>query len=73
MPSTSRPVLDEVSSVSHELSEAEYEANSSTETRMQPLLSRLALYLTRLQQLLTPGNFEQAVELLLQRVGYAGP
>ena len=63
-----RPVLDEVSSASYELTEAEYAANEVEDTWVQTLVAALAAYLGWLQPLLTPANYEQFTGLLLEKV-----
>lgn len=63
-----RPILDEVAQVPYELSDAEYAANEVEDTWVQSLLGRLGAYLTTLQPLLTPANFEQLVSHLLEKV-----
>ncbi|DBA99835.1 TPA: Golgi transport complex subunit 4, variant 2 [Trebouxia sp. C0004] len=63
-----RPILDEVAQVQYELSDAEYAANEVEDTWVQSLLGRLGGYLTTLQPLLTPANYEQLVSLLLEKV-----
>ena len=52
----------------YELSDAEYAANEVEDTWVQSLLGRLGAYLTTLQPLLTPANFEQLVSHLLEKV-----
>ena len=63
-----RPVLDEVSSVSYELSDAQFEARTGEDTWVNTLLTLLAMYLHWLQPLLTKSNFEHVVGLLLEKV-----
>eukprot|EP00891_Asterochloris_glomerata_P008941 jgi/Astpho2/8941/Aster-02621 len=63
-----RPVLDEVSSVSYELSDAQFEARAVEDTWVNTLLTLLALYLHWLQPLLTKSNFEHVVGLLLEKI-----
>lgn len=54
--------------MAYELSDAEYGANEVEDTWVQSLLGRLGAYLTTLQPLLTPANFEQLVSHLLEKV-----
>ena len=61
-------MLDEVSSVSYELSDAQFEARAVEDTWVSTLLTLLATYLHWLQPLLTKSNFEHAVGLLLEKV-----
>ena len=63
-----RPILDEVAVVAYELSDAEYGANEVEDTWVQSLLGRLGAYLSTLQPLLTPANYDQLVSLLLEKV-----
>ena len=63
-----RPILDEVGQQTYELSDAEYAANEVEDTWVQGLLGGLGAYLTTLQPLLTPANFQQLVSLLLEKV-----
>ena len=54
--------------MSYELSDAEYAANEVEDTWVQGLLAGLGAYLSTLQPLLTPANYEQLVSLLLEKV-----
>lgn len=63
-----RHVLDAVASVGYELSEAEYAANEVGDTWVQQLLAALHAAVQWLQPLLTPANYDTAVQLVLDKV-----
>ena len=64
-----RPVLDEVTGVSYELSEAQYAANEREDTWVQRLVGTLVSFTTWLQPLTTGQVFDTILGLVLDRVG----
>lgn len=64
-----RPVLDEVTGVSYELSEAQYAANERQDTWVQRLLGTLVRLATWLQPLTTGQVFDAILGLIIDRVG----
>ena len=64
-----RPVLDKVTGVSYELSEAQYAANEREDTWVQRLLGTLVSFATWLQPLTTGQVFDTILCLVLDRVG----